>query len=69
VLVRSLASARSERQADSFALPESEAYHDEDVGVVKNFRPWIVAAVVAILISYIPPLVQVLGANYPLVSE
>jgi len=69
VLVRSLASARSEQQADAFALPESEAYHDEDIGAVRNFRPWIVAAVVAILISYIPPLVQVLGANYPLVSE
>ena len=51
------------------ALPESEAYHDEDIGVVRNFRPWIVAAVIAILISYIPPLIQVLGANYPLVSE
>jgi len=69
VLVRSLASSRSEQKADSFALPESAAYHDENVGVVKNFRPWIIAAVVAILISYIPPLVQVLGANYPLVSE
>ena len=69
VLVRSLASARSEQRADSFALPESEAYHDEDVGVVRNFRPWIVVAVIAILISYVPPLVQVLGANYPLVSE
>ena len=69
VLVRSLASTRSEQQADAFALPESEAYHNEDVGVVRNFRPWIVAAVIAILISYIPPLVQVLSANYPLVSE
>ena len=69
VLVRSLASKRSEQQADAFALPESEAYHDEDIGVVKNFRPWIVAAVIAILISYVPPLIQVLGANYPLVSE
>jgi hypothetical protein len=69
VLVRSLATARSEQQADSFALPESDAYHDEDVGAVRNFRPWIVAAVVAILISYIPPLVQVLSANYPLLSE
>jgi len=69
VLVRSLASARSTQLADSFALPESEPYHDEDVKAVRNFKPWVVAGIVAILISYGPPLVQVLSANYPLVSE
>jgi hypothetical protein len=69
VLVRSLVGARSAQLAESFALPESEAYHDEEVGAVRNFRPWIVAGVVAVLISYVPPLVQVLSANYPLVSE
>ena len=64
VLVASLLSPRSQQAADSFALPESAAYHDEDVAAVKNFRPWVVAGVVAILISYVPPLVQVLGGNY-----
>jgi cytochrome c oxidase subunit I len=66
VLVRSLAGARSAELADSFALPESEAYLDEDVGAVRNFKPWVIAAVAAILISYVPPLIQVLAANYPL---
>jgi len=69
VLVRSLASARSAQLANSFALPVSEPYHDEDIRVVRNFKPWVVAGIVAILISYVPPLVQVLSANYPLVSE
>ena len=66
VLVRSLAGARSEELAASFALPEAEAYHDEDVAAVRNFKPWVIAGVIAIVISYVPPLIQVLGANYPL---
>ena len=68
VLVRSLFGARSQQAADSFAIPMAAAYHDEDVPAVRNFAPWVVAGVIAILISYVPPLVQVLGANYPLAS-
>jgi len=64
VLIRSLLAPRSEQAADSFALPEAAAYHDENVGAVRNFGPWIAAGVIAILISYVPPLVQVLGGNY-----
>jgi len=43
----------------SFELIESEAYHDEDIGFVKNFRPWIYAAIVAVLISYSIPLYNI----------
>ena len=68
VLVRSLLGAPSAQASDSFALPDSAAYHDEDPGVVRNFRPWVTAGVVAILISYIPPLWQVVSAGYPLAS-
>jgi cytochrome c oxidase subunit I len=68
VLVRSLLAPASVPAADSFALPDSAAVHDEDAGVVKNFRPWVVAGIIAILISYIPPLVQVLNARYPLAA-
>jgi cytochrome c oxidase subunit 1 len=64
VLIRSLLAARSEQAADSFALPEAAPYHDEDVAVVKNFRPWVVAAIIAILVAYVPPLVQVLNGEY-----
>ena len=68
VLVRSLLAPASVSAADAFALPDSPAYYDEDAGVVKNFRPWVIAGIVAILISYIPPLVQVLNAGYPLAA-
>jgi cytochrome c oxidase subunit 1 len=68
VLVRSLFAPRSEHAADSFALPTAAAYHDEDVPAVRNLTPWVVAGIVAILISYLPPLVQVLSANYPLAA-
>ncbi|MFL5379865.1 MAG: cbb3-type cytochrome c oxidase subunit I [Myxococcales bacterium] len=68
VLVRSLLAPRSEHAADSFALPAAAAYHDEDVPAVRNLRPWVVAGIVAILISYLPPLVQVLSASYPLAA-
>ena len=59
---------RSVAAADSFALPAAGAYHDEDVPAVRNLRPWVVAGIVAILISYLPPLVQVLSASYPLAA-
>ncbi|HZR07518.1 MAG TPA: cbb3-type cytochrome c oxidase subunit I [Myxococcales bacterium] len=68
VLVRSLLAPASVPAADAFALPDSAAYHDEAAGVVTNFRPWVIAGIVAILISYIPPLVQVLSAGYPLAA-
>jgi cytochrome c oxidase subunit I len=68
VLIRTVLAPRSQAAADAFALPDSGAYHDEDVGAVRNFRPWVVAGVVAILISYVPPLVQVLRAGYPLAA-
>ena len=64
VLIRSLLATRSEQAADSFVLPEAAPYHDEDVAVVRNFRPWVVAAIIAILVAYVPPLVQVLNGEY-----
>jgi cytochrome c oxidase subunit I len=66
VLVRSLFALRSAQAADSFALPQAEALHDEPIAAVRNFAPWVAAAIVAILISYVPPLIQVIEAAYPL---
>jgi cytochrome c oxidase subunit 1 len=65
VLIRSLLAPSSPRTADSFALPVSQAYHDEDVPAVKNFLPWIVAAVLALFLAYGPPIAQVVKAGYP----
>jgi cytochrome c oxidase subunit 1 len=48
--------ARTTQNAQSFAFLSSEAYHDEDVGFVKNLGPWIIAAVCAVLLAYAQPL-------------
>ena len=40
-------------------LPEAEAYHDEDIGLLRNFAPWVVAAVVLLVVAYVPPLYEV----------
>lgn len=65
VLIASLLKPSSPQAADTFALPESQALHDEDVPAVKNFLPWIVAAVLILAVSYGPPLAEVLRARYP----
>lgn len=42
------------------SLEFAEPLHDEDITLVKNFRPWVIAAIIAILIAYIPPLKEIL---------
>jgi len=37
-------------------FPTAEAYHNEDLGMVRNFKPWVLAAVVLLLIAYVPPI-------------
>ncbi len=63
-LVTSLLSASSQEEAERFRFPESESYHDEDVPAVKNLRPWVIAAIVAVVVSYTPPLLQVINDQY-----
>jgi cytochrome c oxidase subunit 1 len=65
VLLSSLAGPAAAEDADAFELPASEAYHDEDVPAVRNFGPWVVAAVLLLALSYGPPLAQIAGARYP----
>jgi len=65
VLLKSLLAPASALAADEFALPLSEAYHDEDVPAVKNFFPWVAAAVLALFLAYGPPLAEVIKARYP----
>lgn len=45
------------------ALPTSQPYHDEDVPLLMNFKPWLVALLLLIAISYIPPIYDVLQAT------
>lgn len=39
-------------------FPISEPYHDENYAVVRDFKPWVVAAVLAVIIAYAAPLYQ-----------
>jgi cytochrome c oxidase subunit I len=46
-------------------LIESEPYHDEQVPAVQKFTPWIVAALLLLIIAYAPPIAQTLRSNFP----
>jgi cytochrome c oxidase subunit 1 len=45
-------------------FPESEALHHQHTDWLANFKPWVLAAAVLILISYVPPLLGVRAATY-----
>ncbi len=64
VLIRGLMSRKDELLERSFEVPQSEVFHDDDVPALRNFKPWIVAAVVAIVLAYTPPLYEIYKNNY-----
>jgi cytochrome c oxidase subunit 1 len=65
VLVRTLLAARdSAQESKAFRIPISEVYHDEEVGAVKNFTPWVAAAVLLVVIAYYPPLHDIVKSNF-----
>ena len=64
VLIRSLLAPATEKVREEFQLPVSETYHDEDIAAVRDFKPWVVAAVIAVVITYTPPIVQIMQGNY-----
>lgn len=45
-------------------LPVSEPYHDEDVAAVQRFRPWLIGAVILLIIAYTMPFVDLARAKY-----
>jgi len=44
-------------------FPTAEALHDETIPWVQNFKPWVAAMIVAVLIAYVPPLYEVVGGS------
>ncbi len=44
----------------ALALPTADAYHNGSGRFVRNFRPWVVAALVLLAVAYIPPLYEIL---------
>lgn len=45
-------------------LPVAEAYHDEPVRALNRLAPWVVAAVVLIVVSYTPVLYDVVRSSF-----
>jgi len=45
-------------------FPESETLHRESAGWTANFKPWVVAAALLIVISYVPPLLGLSRGTY-----
>jgi len=45
-------------------FPVSESYHNEEVSWLKNFKPWVIAAIIIIIIAYVPVILDVLEGTY-----
>jgi cytochrome c oxidase subunit 1 len=66
VLIRSLAGAReASLAAKPFSIPLSEAYHDEDIPAVRNFAPWVTAAVLIVVAAYYMPIHEIVHSHIP----
>ncbi|HWF12517.1 MAG TPA: cbb3-type cytochrome c oxidase subunit I [Candidatus Acidoferrales bacterium] len=63
VLISSLVGAR-EYSAAPFSMPMSEPLHDEDIAAVRNFTPWVAAAVLAVVLAYYPPLNDIMKSHF-----
>jgi len=50
--------------APMLEFPVSEPYHDEDVAAVQNLRPWLVAAVILLIVAYTMPFVELARGKY-----
>lgn len=46
-------------------LPISESYHDEQVGFVLNFKPWVIAGFIAVVVAYYGPIKEVVNSTNP----
>ncbi len=45
-------------------FPESEAYHNEEVSWLRNFKPWVIAAIIIIILTYTPVILDVLDGTF-----
>jgi hypothetical protein len=67
VLLGTLAAHRSAALAATpFVVPLSEPYHDENIPALRNFSPWILAAVLLIIVAYYPPIRDIVRSNFQL---
>lgn len=45
-------------------LPASEALHDENVAAVRTMKPWLVAAVLLLIVAYTMPFLEIARSRY-----
>jgi len=55
---------RKKSVAPALELPSSEPLHDENVPAVQTLRPWLVAAVVLLIVAYTMPFVELARGKY-----
>ena len=55
---------RAKTSEGALILLVSEPYHDEQVAAVQNLRPWIVAAVILLIVAYTAPFLELANARY-----
>jgi len=51
------------QQVAELRFPTAEPLRHESLGATRNFTPWVVVAIIFLIIAYAPPLVEVLGGN------
>jgi len=55
---------RSQRVEPAADFPLAEAYHDEPLGALSNLRPWVITAIVLIIIAYVPMVRDVVRGTF-----
>jgi cytochrome c oxidase subunit 1 len=45
-------------------FPEAEPYHDEDAGFLRDFKPWVIVAVLLCVLAYAPTFYDVSRATF-----
>ena len=63
VLVRTLASS-AVTEGEPFTVPLSEVYHNENIPAVRNFAPWVAAALLLVVAAYYPPIHDIVKSNF-----
>ena len=56
--------SRTVEEMEEVEFPISEPYHDEPALWLRNLKPWIITAVILIVISYTPVIYDVIRSTY-----
>lgn len=56
--------AKTSEETSEITFPITEAYHNEEPRYVRNFKGWVIAALILITIAYVPVIYDVLRSTY-----